>query len=221
MSVCTVSQSIIPSSSIILRSHTRRIPAITMKSRVFAVPRWNPPAFFKSTSGVSMNSDHSLVHDPQFPASLRVFSTSDEKRHEDYGSHQTSNIDEEQTSETTERRTLDPNNDVIVYPKGLSLALTLLGVCLSVFIVPLDRSIVTTTIPAITAEFGSTDDIGWYESAYLLLHQPFNHSTDESIPPLALKALFSLLLLYLLWEPYCAACHLTRSLLLSVAPSKE
>lgn len=41
------------------------------------------------------------------------------------------------------------------------------------FIISLDRSIVTTAIPAITAQFLSTDDIGWYGSAYLLAASAF------------------------------------------------
>lgn len=39
---------------------------------------------------------------------------------------------------------------------------------LSLFLVALDRTIVTTAIPRITDEFKSLGDIGWYGSAYML-----------------------------------------------------
>ncbi|KAK8061446.1 major facilitator superfamily transporter [Apiospora phragmitis] len=56
------------------------------------------------------------------------------------------------------------NNEV----KGLSLALLITGLSLVVFLISIDRTIITTAIPYITAEFHSTPDIGWYGSAYLL-----------------------------------------------------
>ena len=39
---------------------------------------------------------------------------------------------------------------------------------LSLFLVALDRTIITTAIPRITDEFNSLGDIGWYSSAYML-----------------------------------------------------
>ncbi|KAI8622860.1 major facilitator superfamily domain-containing protein [Xylariaceae sp. FL1651] len=54
------------------------------------------------------------------------------------------------------------------YPTGIRLALVLSSVFISIFLVSLDRLIVTTAIPAITNEFNSLPDVGWYGSAYLL-----------------------------------------------------
>ncbi|BDD55102.1 hypothetical protein MAP00_000655 [Monascus purpureus] len=39
---------------------------------------------------------------------------------------------------------------------------------LCLFLVALDRTIVTTAIPRITGDFNSLGDIGWYGSAYML-----------------------------------------------------
>ncbi|KAI1283672.1 major facilitator superfamily domain-containing protein [Xylaria sp. FL0933] len=66
------------------------------------------------------------------------------------------------TSELTQAQT---NHE---YPTGVRLALVLSSVYISVFLVSLDRLIVTTAIPAITNEFNSLPDVGWYGSAYLL-----------------------------------------------------
>ncbi|KAI0398288.1 putative MFS aflatoxin efflux pump [Xylariaceae sp. FL0594] len=54
------------------------------------------------------------------------------------------------------------------YPTGVRLWLILSSIFISVFLISLDRLIVTTAIPAITDEFHSLPDVGWYGSAYLL-----------------------------------------------------
>jgi hypothetical protein len=54
------------------------------------------------------------------------------------------------------------------YPHGLKLGLILGALCLSIFLVALDQTIISTAIPKITDEFRSVQDIGWYGSAYLL-----------------------------------------------------
>ncbi|KAI4861503.1 MFS general substrate transporter [Hypoxylon rubiginosum] len=52
--------------------------------------------------------------------------------------------------------------------QGLPLLLLTIGLSLVVFLISIDRTIITTAIPFITAEFKSTADIGWYGSSYLL-----------------------------------------------------
>jgi hypothetical protein len=54
------------------------------------------------------------------------------------------------------------------YPHGLKLYVILAALCLSVFLVALDQTIIATAIPKITDQFNSIQDIGWYGSAYLL-----------------------------------------------------
>ncbi|KIV78208.1 hypothetical protein PV11_09949 [Exophiala sideris] len=54
------------------------------------------------------------------------------------------------------------------YPHGLKLGLITLALCLSVFLVALDNTIIATAIPKITDHFNSLGDVGWYGSAYLL-----------------------------------------------------
>ncbi|KAK4494425.1 hypothetical protein PRZ48_014723 [Zasmidium cellare] len=44
----------------------------------------------------------------------------------------------------------------------------LIALLISMFLVALDRTIISTAIPKITNEFNSLDDVGWYGSAYLL-----------------------------------------------------
>ncbi|KAI8627999.1 MFS general substrate transporter [Xylariaceae sp. FL1651] len=54
------------------------------------------------------------------------------------------------------------------YPSGAKLILISVALCLSVFLIALDNSIIATAIPAITNAFHSLPDVGWYGSAYLL-----------------------------------------------------
>ncbi|KAJ7901178.1 putative efflux pump antibiotic resistance protein [Mycena olivaceomarginata] len=54
------------------------------------------------------------------------------------------------------------------FPHGIKLALLTLALCLSVFLVCLDSTIIATAIPKITDQFKSLDDVGWYGSSYLL-----------------------------------------------------
>lgn len=54
------------------------------------------------------------------------------------------------------------------YPTGLPRFLIIACLCLSVFLVALDQTIIAPALGAITAQFASTKDIGWYGSAYLL-----------------------------------------------------
>ncbi|CAK5282664.1 unnamed protein product, partial [Mycena citricolor] len=65
-------------------------------------------------------------------------------------------------------REAQPEVGVAEYPSGLKLVLMTIALCLSVFLVALDNTIIATAIPKITDQFESLDDVGWYGSAYLL-----------------------------------------------------
>lgn len=54
------------------------------------------------------------------------------------------------------------------YPSLAQTALIMFSVYISIFLVALDRTIIGPAIPAITNEFHSLDDVGWYGSAYML-----------------------------------------------------
>ncbi|KAK1589752.1 major facilitator superfamily transporter [Colletotrichum navitas] len=56
----------------------------------------------------------------------------------------------------------------VVYPSGLKLVFIIISLCLTVFIVALDQTIVAPALGAITADYGTVKDIGWYGAAYLL-----------------------------------------------------
>ncbi|KAH6660659.1 putative efflux pump [Truncatella angustata] len=65
-------------------------------------------------------------------------------------------------------REVQTREDGVQYPTGMKLFLISLALCLSVFLIALDNSIIATAIPKISDDFHSLSDVGWYGSAYLL-----------------------------------------------------
>ncbi|KAL1892227.1 hypothetical protein Sste5346_007183 [Sporothrix stenoceras] len=59
------------------------------------------------------------------------------------------------------------------YPKGIRLALIMTAMFLGMFLVALDKLIISTAVAQITNDFSSTSDIGWYGTAYLLTNCAF------------------------------------------------
>ncbi|WYZ37919.1 hypothetical protein EsH8_II_001425 [Colletotrichum jinshuiense] len=78
--------------------------------------------------------------------------------------------DDINTAETPSQKapSLTSGEDEIVYPSGLKLTLIMISICLAVFLVALDQTIIAPALGAITSEYGSVKDIGWYGSSYLL-----------------------------------------------------
>ena len=64
-------------------------------------------------------------------------------------------------------------DDDHVYPSAKKAIPIILSLYLSIFLVALDRTILSTAIPRITDEFNSLGDIGWYGSGYLLTTAAF------------------------------------------------
>ena len=54
------------------------------------------------------------------------------------------------------------------YASGLKLATVVVALCLAIFLVALDNTIIAVAIPKITDEFSALNDVGWYASSYLL-----------------------------------------------------
>ncbi|KAJ5542629.1 Major facilitator superfamily domain general substrate transporter [Penicillium sp. DV-2018c] len=70
--------------------------------------------------------------------------------------------------EQTEAADAETPADEEEYPNAWRLVLITIALCLCVFCVALDNTIIATAIPKITDQFNSLEDVGWYGSAYLL-----------------------------------------------------
>jgi len=55
-------------------------------------------------------------------------------------------------------------DDDVEYPTGAKMLAIVVALCLSIFLVALDMTIIATAIPKITDEFHGLDLVGWYGS---------------------------------------------------------
>ncbi|EGS19608.1 uncharacterized protein CTHT_0040870 [Thermochaetoides thermophila DSM 1495] len=101
--------------------------------------------------------------------------------------------------------------EAVEYPTGLKLILIIVSLCLCVFLVALDQTIIAPALGAITNEYSSVKDIGWYGAAYLL--------TTTALQPMygSLYRMFNVKWIYL------AAIFIFElgSLICAVAPSSN
>jgi MFS family permease len=72
------------------------------------------------------------------------------------------------TPEVAAKKSIDKAEDAPMEINRATKVLLIVAVLLSMFLVALDRTIISTAIPAISNEFNSLNDVGWYGSAYLL-----------------------------------------------------
>ena len=76
------------------------------------------------------------------------------------------------------------------YPKAFKLAMIVVALILSIFLVALDMTIVATAIPKITDEFHSLDQVGWYGSAFFLTLGAFQSTWGKAYKYFPLKTSF-------------------------------
>ncbi|KAF4831765.1 Efflux pump aflT [Colletotrichum siamense] len=113
--------------------------------------------------------------------------------------------DTDMTMETQEATHTKTNqSEDVQYPSGLSLVLVLGSLFISMFLVSLDRLIITTAIPKITDEFDSVTDVGWYGSVFLLTTCAFQLLFGKIYSFYSIKATF--LVSVLLFEVGSAIC---------------
>ena len=72
-------------------------------------------------------------------------------------------VEEASVRDAAEKPSQSPPEE-IDYPTGLKLVVIIVALCLAVFLVALDQTIIATAIPKITDRFNSVRDIGWYGS---------------------------------------------------------
>ncbi|KAF3763197.1 MFS general substrate transporter [Cryphonectria parasitica EP155] len=96
------------------------------------------------------------------------------------------------------------DEDDIEYPTGVKLALITVSLFVSMFLVSLDRLIISTAIPQITNDFNSAGDIGWYGTAYLLTSCAFQLVFGKIYTVFSIKATF--LTSIILFEAGSAIC---------------
>ncbi|KIM96947.1 hypothetical protein OIDMADRAFT_131347 [Oidiodendron maius Zn] len=118
-------------------------------------------------------------------------------------------IDTETSKEPEE--TTASNGD---HPKGFRLAMVVVALVLSVFLVALDLSIIATAVPRITDSFHSLDQIGWYGSAFFLTLASFQSAWGKAFKYFPLKAVFiSAILIFEFGSLLCGVAHNSNTLI--------
>lgn len=72
------------------------------------------------------------------------------------------------TSNTPANGSVKESDQGIEYPPLLNAIFILSATYFALFLTALDRTVISTAIPAIINAFQSFEDVGWYESAYML-----------------------------------------------------
>ncbi|KAH6648973.1 MFS multidrug transporter [Truncatella angustata] len=111
-----------------------------------------------------------------------------------------------QANHDTIAKTVSKASTMHEYPKGLKLAALMLSIFISMFLVALDRLIISTAIPQITDDFKSLQDVGWYGSAYLLTTASFQLMFGKLYTFFSIKTFFmGAVLLFEVGSAICGA----------------
>jgi hypothetical protein len=104
------------------------------------------------------------------------------------------------------------------YPAGFRLAMVVLALVLSIFLVSLDMTIVATAIPRITDQFHSLDQVGWYGSAFFLTLASFQSTWGKAYKyfPLKLSFLISIFI-FEVGSLICAVANNSTTLIIGRA----
>ena len=106
------------------------------------------------------------------------------------------------------------------YPKGMKLGVIMFALCLSVFCVALDNTIIATAIPRITDQFHALRDIGWYGSAYLLTTCAFQLFYGKLYSRFSVKGVFLVALsIFEIGSLICATSPNSLALIIGVCIS--
>jgi MFS family permease len=93
----------------------------------------------------------------------------------------TSNLDQKTTDDATTEAD---------YPSGMKLALIILALALSIFLMALDLTIIATAIPKITSEFHGLKDVSWYSAAFFMTIGGFQSAWGKAYKYFNLKITF-------------------------------
>ncbi|KAK6508881.1 hypothetical protein TWF481_003648 [Arthrobotrys musiformis] len=104
------------------------------------------------------------------------------------------------------------------YPTAWKLAVISIALCLSVFCMALDNTIIATAIPKITDHFKSLDDVGWYGSAYMLTTCAFQLLFGKFYTFYSVKWVYLIaLLIFEVGSIVCAAAPTSEALIIGRA----
>lgn len=104
------------------------------------------------------------------------------------------------------------------YPAAFRLAMIIVALALSIFLVAIDMTIVATAIPRITDQFHSLDQVGWYGSAFFLTLASFQSTWGKAYKYFPLKTSFLIsILIFEIGSLVCAVANNSTTLIVGRA----
>jgi MFS family permease len=131
-----------------------------------------------------MVSTHSLSNGEKTPHAQvqdHFDTTTSDVAYDKDSSDITSNLDQKTTDDATTEAD---------YPSGMKLALIILALALSIFLMALDLTIIATAIPKITSEFHGLKDVSWYSAAFFMTIGGFQSAWGKAYKYFNLKITF-------------------------------
>ncbi|KIW68756.1 hypothetical protein PV04_04678 [Phialophora macrospora] len=108
--------------------------------------------------------------------------------------------------------------DTSDYPKAFPLAMIVVALACSIFLVALDMTIVATAIPRITDQFHSLDQVGWYGSGFFLTIGSFQATWGKLYKYFPLKISFlTSIFIFELGSLICAVANNSTTLIVGRA----
>ncbi|GJN66093.1 hypothetical protein PLICBS_000109 [Purpureocillium lilacinum] len=126
-----------------------------------------------------------------------------------YDTRQTALTPQQETAHVSASHYNDHTELPYEYPTALPLYLVLTSVTLAYFLFFLDLAVISTATPAITSQFDSLVDVGWYGGAYQLGSAAFQPLTGKLYSQFSTKWTF--LLFFIIFEIGSAICGAAQS----------
>ena len=124
----------------------------------------------------------------------------------------------EENEKKPEEADAEEEEDESKYLSGPKLWILTFGLCMSIFVVALDNTIIATAIPKITTVFNSLDDVGWYGSSYLLTTTSLQPSFGKVYTYFSVKWTYlSALVIFEIGSIVCAAAPNSTALIVGRA----
>ncbi|KAF2405494.1 MFS general substrate transporter [Trichodelitschia bisporula] len=124
-------------------------------------------AHVESPSKSSLNGSASSTVEPSLAEKTEAdVAPSAQRRPSDVVEEKDNAVTDIEATDAVEEPVYEENEED--YPKSWKLGLISVALCLSVFCMALDNTIIATAIPRITDQFKALDSVGWFGSAYLL-----------------------------------------------------
>ncbi|GKZ53635.1 hypothetical protein AnigIFM49718_007511 [Aspergillus niger] len=129
-----------------------------------------------------------------------------------------------QEQATDKNETKDNNQGVTIaapasqYPSGIKYYLAVATLCLAIFLVTLDSTIIATATPYISDDFHSLGDVGWYSSVYTMVICTTQLLFGKLLARYSVRWIYSIsMLFFLVGSAVCGAAPNSHSLIIGRA----